>query len=250
MKIFFNLIALLIFFFISSCVNGVPQNKNTSYQKELYSSLGFALVYTDEAFTNKVINRKMKNTDLGIMHSSLKKNSLIRIINPVNSKFVMGKITNTGIYPAIFNIVITEKISKLLDLDYENPYVEIIQLKKNKKFIAKEANIFDEEKNVAEKAPVNEIEINDLSKNKSKTVKKNKKKIFTLLISDFYYEDTAKKLKENLEKRTKSKNFFVKKINDNKYRLLVGPFNNFNALKNIYISLNNLGFEDLNIYME
>ena len=250
MKIFFNLIALLIFFFISSCVNGVPQNKNTSYQKELYSSLGFALVYTDEAFTNKVINRKMKNTDLGIMHSSLKKNSLIRIINPVNSKFVMGKITNTGTYPAIFNIVITEKISKLLDLDYENPYVEIIQLKKNKKFIAKEANIFDEEKNVAEKAPVNEIEINDLSKNKSKTVKKNKKKIFTLLISDFYYEDTAKKLKENLEKRTKSKNFFVKKINDNKYRLLVGPFNNFNALKNIYISLNNLGFEDLNIYME
>jgi len=32
--------------------------------------------------------------------------------------------------------------------------------------------------------------------------------------------------------------------------LLVGPFNNFNALKTIYISLNNLGFEDLNIYME
>ena len=39
-------------------------------------------------------------------------------------------------------------------------------------------------------------------------------------------------------------------INDNKYRLAVGPFKNFNALKTIYISLNNLGFEELNIYRE
>ena len=250
MKIHSKISILLIFFFISSCVNGVQQNNSNVYKKELYSSLGFALVYSDEAFINKVISRKMKSTDLGIMHSSLKKNSLVRIINPVNSKFVIGKITSTGTYPKIFNAVITEKVSKLLDLDYENPYIEIIQLKKNKKFIAKETNIFDEEKNVAEKAPVNDIEIDDLSKDKSKTVKKNKKKIFTLLISDFYYEETAKKLRKDLEKRTKSKKIFVKKINNNKYRLLVGPFNNFNALKNIYISLNNLGFDDLNIYME
>ena len=45
-------------------------------------------------------------------------------------------------------------------------------------------------------------------------------------------------------------NISVKKINNNKYRLLVGPFKNFNALKNTYISLNNLGFEELNIYKE
>ena len=32
--------------------------------------------------------------------------------------------------------------------------------------------------------------------------------------------------------------------------LLVGPFKNFNALKTTYISLNNLGFENLNIYKE
>jgi len=250
MKIHSRISIFLIFFLVSSCVNGVQQKNSNVYKKELYSSLGFALVYSDEAFTNKIISKKMKSTDLGIMHSSLKKNSLVRIINPVNSKFVIGKITSTGTYPKIFNTVITEKVSKLLDLDDENPYIEIIQLKKNKKFIAKEANIFDEEKNVAEKAPVNDIEIDDLSKDKSKTVKKNKKKIFTLLISDFYYEETAKKLKKDLEKRTKSKKIFVKKINNNKYRLFVGPFSNFNALKNIYISLNNLGFDDLNIYME
>ena len=38
------------------------------------------------------------------------------------------------------------------------------------------------------------------------------------------------------------------KITDTKYRLSVGPFKNFNALKSIYISLNNLGFEGINIY--
>ena len=51
-------------------------------------------------------------------------------------------------------------------------------------------------------------------------------------------------------KSTKDKNFFIKKIEDNKYRLSAGPFRNFNALKTTYISLNNLGFESLNIYYE
>ena len=45
-------------------------------------------------------------------------------------------------------------------------------------------------------------------------------------------------------------NIFVKKINDNKDRLSAGPFKNFNALKTTYISLNNLGFDDLNIYKD
>ena len=73
---------------------------------------------------------------------------------------------------------------------------------------------------------------------------------FVLIVSDFYYENSANNLKVDLEKRTNMNNIFVKKINNNKYRLSIGPFKNFNALKNSYISLNNLGFEDLNIYKE
>ena len=42
----------------------------------------------------------------------------------------------------------------------------------------------------------------------------------------------------------------VKKINNNKYRLLAGPFKNFNTLKTTYISLNNLGFEGLHVYKD
>ena len=138
-----------------------------------------------------------------------------------------------------------------MELDVNNPYVEIIEIKKNKTFIAKESNMYDEEKNVEEKAPVNEIEMDDLSKQESAPDKKKIKKYnFIIVINDFYYIDSANNLKNELEKKTNLKNITIKKINDNKYRLSAGPFKNFNALKTSYISLNNLGFESLNIYKE
>ena len=70
------------------------------------------------------------------------------------------------------------------------------------------------------------------------------------MISDFYYLDSANNLKNELVKKIYISNISVKKINDKKYRLLVGPFKNFNTLKTTYISLNNLGFESLNIFRE
>ena len=81
--------------------------------------------------------------------------------------------------------------------------------------------------------------------NQVKEVKKSK---FILVIGDFYYLDTANNLKKKLVKQTKINNFSVKKIKTNQFRLSVGPFKNFNSLKSTYISLNNLGFDDLNIY--
>ena len=113
--------------------------------------------------------------------------------------------------------------------------------------IAKEQKTFDEEKNVANKAPVEKIEIDDLSKKKEITNTK-KKHSFISIISDFYYLESADNLKKQLIDQTKNSNFIVKKINNNKYRLYVGPFKNFNTLKSTYISLNNLGFENLNVY--
>ena len=88
-----------------------------------------------------------------------------------------------------------------------------------------------------------------LSNEEIKKEKKKEKK-FVLVISDFYYEDSAFNLKKELVKETGMNNISIKKINNKKYRLLVGPFKNFNALKTAYISLNNLGFENLDIYRE
>ena len=91
--------------------------------------------------------------------------------------------------------------------------------------------------------------MDDITLNKSykKNIKVEKRNFF-LIISDFYYQDSANNLKDDLIKKIDIENISVKKINDKKYRVFVGPFENFNALKTTYISLNKLGFEDLNIY--
>ena len=238
---------------LSSCANYSVDNSTykKNIEKQFYTSTGFALIYEESLYTQKIVKKKMKVDDIDVMHNSLKRNTKIKIINPDNLKVIETKVSKRSDYPKIFNIVISEKVASILDLDIKNPYVEIIEIKKNKTFIAKKTNTHNEEKNVAGKAPVKKIKMNDLSKVQEKKEKEVvKKKNYILVINDFYYVDSANNLKDELVKKIKMSNIYVKKINDNKYRLLAGPFKNFNALKSSYISLNNLGFEDLNIYRE
>ena len=242
-KIFF------IFFIFFGCAdyNSSINNK----QKLFYTSNGFALIYEEKLYVDGVVKKKINNNESETIHSFLKKNTLIKITNPINANSVLVKVNKVTSYPKIFNIIISKKIANLLDLDLNNPYIEISEVKKNKTFIAKEGNIIDEEKNVAGKVPVDEIQIDDLSKSKNSSTKKIiKQNSYFLIINDFYYKNNADELKNNLIKKTNINNFIVKKITTNNYRLSVGPFINFNAIKSTYISLNNLGFDDLNIYKE
>jgi len=246
-------IILLIFYTISltSCADYKTIKINEKKEKKYFSSTGFALIYDDNLYAQKIINKKINNDDIKVMHSSLKVNTPIKVINPINSKVVETKIYKKANYPKIFNVVISKRIASNLDLDLDNPFVEIIEVKRNKTFIAKKTNTFEEEKNVADKVPVEEIKVDTLSSNETETkVKRFNDNKFTILINDFYYEDSANKLKNDLIKKTGFSNISVRKISNNKYRLLAGPFKNFNALKTTYISLNNLGFEDLNIIKE
>ena len=92
----------------------------------------------------------------------------------------------------------SKKIATILELDIDNPYVEVFEVKKNKTFIAKESNTFEEEKKVAEKAPIDEVKMDDLSEEQIGYKKKlDKKNNFILVISDFYYHDSANNLKQN-----------------------------------------------------
>ena len=236
---------------LSSCADYSTNKANQNMEKQYYSSSGFALIYDDELFLQKIINKKINNEDIRVMHSQLKTNTPLKIINPVNSKVIRTKIYKMAKYPKIFNIVISKKIASILELDVNNPYVEVIEIKKNKIFIAKKAVTFDEEKKVAENAPVDEITIDDLFKGELDIEKEISKEVnFILVINDFYFEDSANNLKAELVEKTKMNNISIEKINNKKYRLFVGPFKNFNALKTTYISLNNLGFEIPNIYRD
>jgi len=241
------LICLMVI--LSGCTYEPTTKKISSDEKILYSSLGFAFIYDEIFYNQKIISKKINNDNISILHSSLKKNTPIKIFNPQNEITLETKVTKIASYPKIFNVVISKKAAELLELDPDNPYVEILEVKKNKTFIAKKSNIFDEEKKVAVNVPVNDVQMDDISNNKSTTksliVEKNN---YIILISDFYYLDSANNLKNKLEQETKIGNFVVKKINDNQFRLYAGPYENFNALKSTYISLNHLGFDDLNIY--
>ena len=241
-----KIIPLLIVFNLYSCADYKSIKLD---DKKYYSSTGFVLIYEDDLYKEKIINKKINNEKLLAIHDILKVNTPIKIINPDNSKSVEAKVYKKGNYPKIFNMVITKEIASILDLDLDNPFVEIIEIKKNETFIAKEGSIFEEEKNVADKAPVDEIKMDDITLSKKKAKKKTtKKNNFILIVSDFYFEDSANNLKNDLVKKIDATNISVKKINDKKYRVLMGPFENFNALKTTYISLNKLGFEGLNIY--
>ena len=247
-----KLIFLVIFTILfSSCAEYKMGNTNVKKEREYFSSTGFALIFEDYLYKQKVVNKKINNENLVVMHDFLKMNTLVRVTNPNNMKSVEAKIYRKAKYPKIFNLVISKKIASILELDVNNPYVEILEIKKNKTFVAKESKTYDEEKNVAQNAPVEEIQMNVLTQDEPKDTNKSKKSDnYILIISDFYFIDSANNLKDELNKKTKLNNISVKKINNKKYRLLAGPFENFNALKTTYISLNNLGFENLNIYRE
>tara|TARA_Y100000590_G_scaffold49633_1_gene52456 strand:+ start:15432 stop:16184 length:753 start_codon:yes stop_codon:yes gene_type:complete len=246
-----NLFIIIFCIFAFSCADYQSQSIDKKKEKNYFSSSGFALIYSKNLFDQKIVNKKINNEKNEVLHSSLKINTPIKIINPLNSKFVETKIKKKAEFPKIFSLVISKEIANILELNEENPFVEIVEVKKNEIFVAKKSNTFDEEKHVAAKVPVDEIQMDDISVSISNNSNSNKKKNkFILVINDFYYQDSAISLKNEILKQTKLNNLFVKKINDKKYRLFAGPFENFNALKNSYISLNNLGFEDLNIYVE
>ena len=138
-------------------------------------------------------------------------------------------------------------MAKELNLDFENPYVEIMTIKENEKFIAKEASLFEEEKKVADTAPVTSIDINDMSAYKKSKKSKKKTPSFIINIADFYFLDSAKNAKKRFEKEGNLVNIKIKKISVNKFRVYSGPYDSFNSMKDTYFSLKELGFENLDI---
>ena len=101
-----------------------------------------------------------------------------------------------------YNSILSLRIAEELELDFDEPYIELVLVSKDSTFIAKKAKMFEEERSVAEKAPVDGILINDLNKKKQKK-KKLKKKIFSysIKIADFYYKDTAELMVDRIKKK-------------------------------------------------
>ena len=115
-------------------------------------------------------------------------------------------------------------------------------------FVATKAKTFEEEKNVAEKAPVDDILIDNLGS--ANTIDKEitkKSFLYFIKVADFYYKDSAENMINRIAEETKIKNPLIKKITNTKYRVLLGPFNDIKKLENSFNEIKSLSFENLEI---
>ena len=147
-----------------NCTSVNLENNHSSFvPKNNFINKGFALIYSEDYFTKKIITKKINERDLVIFQKNLKKNTPVKITNILNKKSLIAKVGKKSDYPTFNNSVISTRIAVELNLDINEPYIEILEIKENSLFFAKKAKTFDEEKTVANKVPVNSISINDLN---------------------------------------------------------------------------------------
>ena len=237
---------IIILFFIFSC----SPNLSTLNKKNTYTAKGFAYIYNDFDFNQKIIKGRMNNEIMQISHQNLKTGTLIKIINPKNNESIVLKNIKRIRYPDFYKVLITEPVSKKLNLDPKLPLLEIIEIKKNKSFVAKKAKIFKEEKKIPSKAPVASVQISNISKNKFKN-KINKVNKIYIHVASFYSKNNAKFLEKRIIEELKDldhNKLKIKIINTKENQVILGPYNSVNSLKNDYIKLQKFGFEELNIF--
>jgi len=236
-------------FFLYFAIISCTQNSVNIVPKASFSSKGFAYVYNNSDYENKTIKGKLDNESFQVAHYSIKPGALIRIVNVETKEEIILKNSKRFQFPDFYKILITEPVASKINLNYELPLVEVSVLKKNKSFVAKKTKIYKEEEKIHSNAPVEIVKIDNISKNKQKkqkTVKKN----FYIVIGDFYSKKSINLLKDRIKNELSgydSKKLSTNSIKTNKIRLLSGPYNSINLMKNDYIQLKKFGFEELDI---
>ena len=105
MKLTKIIITLTSIVLLYSCADYKTQQAREGVEKNYYFSKGFALVYNEDLYYQKVVNKKFSDERYGAMHNLLKVNTSVKIINPSNSKFLDIKISKKANYPKIFSMV-------------------------------------------------------------------------------------------------------------------------------------------------
>jgi len=244
-----NILFITIFLFLTNCTTGsLVKNKANNFVVNAYSNKGFALIYSEDLYERKIVNKKIDERALIIFQKNLKINTQVKITNILNNKSLIGTVGKNSKYPSFNNSVLSKRIVEELDLDENQPYVEILQILENSIFVAQKAKTYDEEKYVAIKAPIDSISINDLNIVKKDNTKVfNRKFSYIIKIADFYFNDTAKMMLNRIKTESLNKNPKIKKISDKKYRVYLGPFTNINSLQKSYNDISILEFENLEI---
>ena len=245
----YNFFLILLIVLITSCTSNNYKTENVDPILEKFSNNGFALIYNDKLYNDKIISKKMDERDLIIFQRNLRKGTSVKITNPFNNKTIIAKVGKKANYPSFNNSVVSIRISKELEIDINEPYIVIEEIRDNASFIAKKAKTFEEEKKVADKAPVDSISVNDLNRTDEKKIKKkiNNDFKYVIKIADFYYLNTAKQMVKRIKSELNIKKTDINKINENKFRVFTGPYLSLKALQKAYNSIETLGFENIEL---
>ena len=188
-----NILFITIILFLTNCTTGIlVKKKPSTITVNSYSNKGFALVYSEDLYKQNIVNKKIDVRSLMIFQKGLKSNTRVKITNILNNKSLIASVGKNSKYPSFYNAVLSMRIAKELDLNKDEPYIEIVEIIENSLFVAKKAITYEQEKNVADKAPVNIISVNDLNEVQRDKVKTATIKfLYTIKIADFYFNDTA-----------------------------------------------------------
>lgn len=233
-----------IFLFLLSCeaVNVVK------YEKPVFNSKGFAYIYSLEDYENKIIKKKIISDKALIAHNKLKKGVLLKVTNPKNGKNIILKNSFRLEYPDFYKVLITKSISNQIGLNEDFPFVEVEELKKNKSFIAKKAEMHDEEKQLQVKAPVEKVKVSNISKSVQKV--SDKEPQFIIILGNFYSIESAELLKKRVQTESYSlRNTKISIIKKNKhnFEVFLGPYKTIKMIKNDYIALKQINFDEVDI---
>ena len=240
--ILISILSLLLY----GCNQNINNSKNINFKIEKkYSNIGFALIFDDNL--EKI--KKIDDRSLLIYHKNLKKKSSVKITNPKNGKSLIAEVkSNKQKFSDFYNSVISKRIAEDLELDFNEPYLQIVLISNDSTFIAKKTKTFEAEKKVAEKAPIDGIQINDLNKdNQKKEIVKKNKFSYSVKIADFYYKDTAQIMLSRIKNETSLDDPIIQELSKTKFRVLIGPFNDIKSLKETFEQLKLLNFENLEI---
>ena len=245
----YKFILLYLFILLNSCTSYDSKEISSNYPiLEKFTNSGFTLIFNNDLYKDKVITKKINERDLIIFQRNLKRGTAVKITNPFNEKTIIAKVGDNAVYPNFNNSVVSIRIANELEIDINEPYIILEEIRDNALFIAKKSKTFDEEKKVADKAPVDSISVNDLNeKIEKKIVIKKKNFSYIVKIADFYYKKTADEMANRIKIELNLNTVGINKINENKFRVFLGPYTSLNSLQKAYNGIEELGFENIEI---
>ena len=126
-----NLFLIFLYLIFTNCTTDNLRKNQPNYSiVNNYSNKGFALIYNESLYNNKVVSKKIGERELIIFQKNLKKNSQVKITNMLNNKSLIANVGGATNYPSFKTIFFLFTVRLLVV-----QFVRIKKINTNKKFL-------------------------------------------------------------------------------------------------------------------